>query len=91
MTLAGKLQSGDLTMTDWIEPQPGELWRHFQGGLHRVVALAVEDDTGREMVVYTSIEDGRTWCRLMARWMNLVTTGDGTTVRRFVRVEGGTT
>ena len=35
-------------------PQPGELWRHHKGGLYRVVCLAVEEATGKPVVVYAA-------------------------------------
>lgn len=76
-------------MNDRIEPQAGEVWQHYAGGLYRVVAVAIEVDTGRDMVVYTSLVDGRVWCRPMARWMSCVTTQERATARRFVLVDDG--
>lgn len=55
------------------------IYRHWKGGLYRVVGTATHTETGEEMVVYTS-EDGKQWfVRPAGMWKEEIRPG----VRRF--------
>lgn len=49
-----------------VEEEP--VFRHYKGGLYRVVALSNLEATGQTMVTYCSQSDGRMWTRPMAEW-----------------------
>lgn len=40
---------------DRKKPQAFEVYRHFEGGLYQIITLAVDDESGREMVVYQAL------------------------------------
>lgn len=63
---------------------PGRRYRHYKGGLYRVVAVAFEEATKAEVVVYTSAErDDCVWVRPLGSWMDELRLSDGRVVRRF--------
>lgn len=41
----------------------GELYRHFKGGLYRIICEAKNSETLEAMIVYQNIESGATWAR----------------------------
>ena len=38
-------------------PQPGWRYRHFKGGRYQIVTLALNTETGEDMVVYQALYD----------------------------------
>ena len=67
------------TPDDATAPKPGELWRHYKGGLYEVLMLATNEADKVSVVVYR-LHDGTgdTWVRPVTSWLSTV--GDG---RRF--------
>lgn len=56
------------------EPEPGELWRHQNGTIYRVVCLAVNEATHDVMVVYEESVNAPSagvaaWVRTLDSWM----------------------
>lgn len=45
--------------------QPGTIWRHFKGNLYAVLCIAIDTETGEEMVIYHRLNDPdeKEWCR----------------------------
>lgn len=68
----------------WKEPNPGEFWRHFKGGIYRIVSLATVEATGERVVIYT--RDTRTWSRPLSEFLGDVSR-DGYVGPRFVPAE----
>lgn len=68
----------------WKEPNPGEFWRHFKGGIYRIVALATDELTGEQVAIYT--RNARTWSRPLADFLGNVSR-DGYEGPRFVPAE----
>ena len=59
---------------DRLLPQPGEVWRHWKGGLYEVVCLAIDEALGRTMVVYAPVgPDEPVWVRTLFSWMHRFT------------------
>lgn len=55
------------------EIQPGQIWRHFKGGVYRVLYLAKHSETGEELVIYTKNDSGGTvWARPASMWLETV-------------------
>ena len=55
------------------EIRPGQIWRHFKGGVYRVLYLAKHSETGEELVTYTSDDgDGTVWARPASMWLETV-------------------
>lgn len=66
-----------------IEIRPGQIWRHFKGGVYRVVDLAKHSEMGEELVIYTEEFRGETvWARPASMWMETVER-DGKSQPRF--------
>ena len=68
----------------WKEPNPGEFWQHFKGGIYRIVSLATVEATKDRVVVYTG-ESG-TWTRPLSEFLGNVSR-DGYDGPRFVPAE----
>lgn len=64
------------------------LWRHYKGGVYRVLFVAHHSETLEDMVVYAPIDlSTGYWVRPRTMWEEEVTRSDGSVVPRFSRVE----
>ena len=55
------------------EIRPNQIWRHFKGGVYRVLYLAKQSETKEEYVIYTSDDgDGTVWARPASMWLETV-------------------
>ena len=61
--------------------KPG-VYRHFKGGIYRVLYTAKHSETLEEMVVYQSCKDGSYWVRPASMW-NETVDRDGEVKPRF--------
>ena len=70
-----------------VERDIAGVYRHYKGGMYRVVCLAHHSETLEDMVVYEPL-DGKTgaWVRPASMWDETVVV-DGTERKRFERVE----
>ena len=50
----------------------GQVYRHFKGSLHRIICIALDSETMKEMVVYNHISDGSIWVRDKEMFLSLV-------------------
>ena len=41
----------------------GNVYRHFKGGLYRVINMAIHTETGESHVIYASLETGTVYAR----------------------------
>lgn len=65
------------------EIRPGQIWRHFKGGVYRVLYLAKQSETKEEYVIYTRDDgDGTVWARPASMWLETVER-DGKSQPRF--------
>lgn len=60
----------------------GDLYRHFKGGVYKVICEAKHSETGEEMVVYRNTESGETWARPKEMFY-----GKRGNVQRFTKIE----
>lgn len=77
-------------MKEKIQPIKRDIcgtYRHYKGGMYRVVCLAHHSETLEDMVVYEPL-DGSTgyWVRPASMWDETVCV-DGKEVPRFARIE----
>jgi hypothetical protein len=56
------------------EPKPGQVYKHFKGGLYRILTVAVDVDNHSPVVVYTGSTG--TWTRRMTEFMDTVSRED---------------
>jgi hypothetical protein len=68
-------------------PQPGQVFRHYKGGLYSIVTPAIKEDTHEIMVIYRSNAKGTTWARTLANFTETIEIidRDGARVQRFTR------
>jgi hypothetical protein len=64
-------------------PVPGELYRHYKGGLYEVLFLAPHTETGETLVIYKSVLFGSYYARPLSIW-NLEVSGE----KRFILSNG---
>ena len=68
------------------EIRPGQIWRHFKGGVYRVLYLAKHSETEEELVIYTKNDSGGTvWARPASMWLETVER-DGKSQPRFALI-----
>lgn len=51
-----------------MKPTVGEYYRHYKGGLYKIISLAVHSETLEEMVVYYNVDHKSTWVRPLSIW-----------------------
>ena len=80
--------------TIMAQPAEGELYRHFKGGLYRIVTIAQHTETSEGLVIYRSEEDpSKVWARPLVSFMSPVDKfkyPDADQEMRFEKVEPGT-
>lgn len=63
------------------------IYRHYKGGIYKVIAIAMHTETREEMVVYRSLDDERQlWVRPLEMFREKVKV-DGKPVPRFEFIE----
>ncbi len=72
------------------QPAEGEIYRHFKGGLYKIIAVARHTETEEGMVIYRSVDDpSKVWARPLVSFMSPVDTvkyPDAIQDMRFVKV-----
>lgn len=51
-----------------LEYSAGQYWTHYKGGVYKIVAVAVEEDTLEPVIVYESLKHGTVWVRTVKNW-----------------------
>lgn len=62
------------------------MYKHFKGGLYRVLLEAKDSETLEEMVVYIHLDNGEIWVRPKKMFLEKVTR-DGKVFERFELVK----
>jgi hypothetical protein len=66
-------------------PQPGEVYRHYKGGIYSIVARAIKEDTLEPLVIYHSNLKQTNWARTLENFTEAVEV-DGKPCPRFARL-----
>lgn len=53
-------------------PLPGEIWRHFKGGVYRIVTISFHHETSDPWVVYQNVASGTDRHRELSGFMERV-------------------
>lgn len=73
-----------------MSDNPDNLFRHYKGGLYRLLLEATDEVTGKPYYVYRSEADGRVWVRSAENWNSTVHEevpgGRSTRIPRFAKV-----
>ena len=62
----------------------GKTYKHYKGNVYKVIALAKHSETLEDMVVYSSLDNSKTWVRPKTMWFETV---DDKGTLRFSPVE----
>lgn len=62
--------------------EPGQVFRHYKGGLYTVVAVGIDEATMKPMVAYCSNLRGDVWFRTLDNWQEPVEVETGPTIPR---------
>ena len=61
----------------------GNTYRHYKGGVYKVISIATHSESGDDLVVYHSEGNpDNCWARPLSMWFEEVTV-EGQTVKRF--------
>lgn len=63
------------------------IYKHFKGGMYRMLFLGRDCTTLESVVTYMSLKDGQIWIRKESEWNDQIQWPDGVTRTRFVRIE----
>ncbi len=74
-------------MTEIPQPYPESRWKHFKGGIYRVIGLAEHTETGECLVIYTDETSGHIWARPLRTWRETIMIG-GESGIRFTSLDG---
>lgn len=69
------------------EPKPGQVYRHYKGGIYVVVGVAINTETEERLVIYHD-GDGNIWGRPVGIFCAAVPSPSGYLMSRFTRVTG---
>lgn len=61
-------------------------YKHYKGGVYKVIGTATHTETLESMVVYTD-NKGNVWVRPASMWNEVVDTPNGK-MKRFTKLEG---
>ena len=67
------------------EIKTGNIYRHYKGNTYKIIALARHSETGEDMIVYQSVQNGDVWVRPRYMWNEEVEL-NGTRVLRFTQI-----
>ena len=59
------------------------VYRHYKGGLYKVIILAKHSESGEDLVIYQSIQFGSVHARPLSMWFETVEDHEKRRVRRF--------
>ena len=62
----------------------GKIYRHYKGNLYKITAIAKHSETLEDMIVYSSLDDNKTWVRPYSMWNEVI---DSKGTLRFSLVE----
>ena len=66
--------------------KPSGTYRHFKGGIYRVICIARDSETGEELVVYENVEEPeKIWARPLSMFCETVQK-DGVSRPRFEKI-----
>jgi hypothetical protein len=49
-------------------PLPGQVYKHYKGGIYEIISMAVHTETGERLVVYKSLNFGSVYVRPYEIW-----------------------
>lgn len=71
-----------------IGPSIGSLWKHYKGGIYRVIMKAIEaNEPYRIKIMYENKINGYIWEHSLDEWQKDITLEDGTIIKRFSLLE----
>ena len=59
----------------------GKTYKHYKGNLYKIIAFAKHSETGEDMIVYQSLNNGDIWVRPKYMWNEIVNINDKKVMR----------
>ena len=59
-------------VTDYISSMRGRCYRHFKGGIYKVLAIGVHSETAELLVIYSGEYDTKIWVRPLEMFLSEV-------------------
>ena len=50
----------------------GKIYRHYKGNIYKIIALAKHSETMEDMIVYSSLDNSKTWVRPKSMWNEIL-------------------
>lgn len=66
--------------------KPGNIYRHYKGGIYEIVSIAKDSETLEQVIVYKNVTSGDYWVRPFAMFNEIIEVA-GRKVPRFELVE----
>ena len=70
-TMTGKTTTTTTTMKQnntGTYPVPGQIWKHYKGGMYEIIAMCNHTDTNESLVIYRSLSFGGFYARPYSEW-----------------------
>jgi hypothetical protein len=64
-------------------PMPGQVWKHYKGGMYEVIAMCNHTDTNESLVIYRSLSFGGFHARPYSEWHDEMKDGGFWLGKRF--------
>ena len=69
-------------------PTVGAVYKHYKGGLYRVLGIGKHTESKGDIVLYQSIDHGSFWARPLREWNDRIPIArQGATIPRFEKVD----
>lgn len=64
----------------------GKNYRHYKGGLYKVISIAVHTETDEVLIIYQGVDGNKVWARPRNMFEDTVEI-DGKIINRFKQIE----
>ena len=50
----------------------GKIYKHYKGNIYKIIGFALHSETLEKMIIYSSIDDNKTWVRPYSMWNDVI-------------------
>ena len=86
-TMMGETTTSPVKQTNMgTYPMPGQIWKHYKGGMYEIIAMCNHTDTNEVLVIYRSLSFGGFHARPYSEWHDKVKVSDHAVLYRFMLI-----